>query len=425
MAENSNPSKQEFLDYVKGRKDDVDLDTEEGQKALYDICSMHKKLPLADRNWDELAGMLALGEGIGGEWIRSWIKERQRRDGTLPRNVRLNIPSDRNASPLPEKEPTIEDLEAEKQSVYEERQRLRDTYNAKRRLMRESSRLDMMKELMSDIADKMGDVPDVVYKGDGGKPDVEGIVMLSDFHIGDEIHNFYNDYDSETAAKRLGKVVSDTVAECKADGVRTLNVVNLGDLINGIIHTSARLEQEMDVTQQIITASGLLAKALAGLKAAAPRIVYRSCIDNHSRAMADLHESIENENFSKVIDFYLRAKLADSGIEFADDNLDPDIGRFTLANGKKVIFVHGHRDDPSRIFRNMVGATHEYIDYCLIGHFHSPAYREEDGCRIITNGALCGTEQYAFSKRYFGKASQTLLIFDGDNLKMDVIGCDI
>ena len=62
---------------------------------------MHKKLPLASRNWDELAGVLALGEGIGGEWLRSWTKERQRRDGTLPRNIRLNIPSDRNDSVLP------------------------------------------------------------------------------------------------------------------------------------------------------------------------------------------------------------------------------------------------------------------------------------------------------------------------------------
>lgn len=425
MAENNNPSKAEFLDYIKDHKDEVSLDTDDGTKVLYEICSMHKKLPLADRNWDELAGMLALGEGIGGEWLRSWTKERQRRDGTLPRNIRLNIPSDRNDAILPEEEPSIEDLRTEKKAVYEERQRLRDTYNANRRLMREESRVDLLKELMAEAADKAPEIPDVKYNGTGAKEENEGILMLGDFHIGDEIHNFYNNYDSETAARRLGKVVNTVVLQCSLDKVGVLNVVNLGDLINGLIHTSARLEQEMDVTKQIMFAADLLAKTLIALKAAAPRIVYRSCLDNHSRAMADLHESIENENFSRLIDFYLRARLAGSGIEFADDNLSPDIGKFDLANGKKVIFVHGHLDSPSKIFQTMVGATHEYVDYCLMGHYHSPAYREEDGCRIITNGSLCGTEQYAYGKRYFGKASQTLLIFQGNDLHIDIIDCDL
>lgn len=53
MAENNNPSKAEFLDYIKDHKDEVSLDTDDGTKVLYEICSMHKKLPLADRNWDE------------------------------------------------------------------------------------------------------------------------------------------------------------------------------------------------------------------------------------------------------------------------------------------------------------------------------------------------------------------------------------
>ena len=37
------------------------------------------------------------------------------------------------------------------------------------------------------------------------------------------------------------------------------------------------------------------------------------------------------------------------------------------------------------------------------------------------NSSIVGPEQYAFSKRFFGKASQKLLVFEGDNLyNMDI-----
>ena len=42
--------------------------------------------------------------------------------------------------------------------------------------------------------------------------------------------------------------------------------------------------------------------------------------------------------------------------------------------------------------------------------------KEFQGCRVIVSGSIVGTEQYAFSKRLFSKASQTLLIFEDENL---------
>ena len=83
----------------------------------------------------------------------------------------------------------------------------------------------------------------------------------------------------------------------------------LGDFIHGTIHTSARLEQQMNVVEQIMLASEVLADCLNKLKAAAPHIIVCSCTDNHSRALPDLHESIEAENFGKLITFYLEAEL--------------------------------------------------------------------------------------------------------------------
>jgi hypothetical protein len=425
MSDSDQKLKDEFLKYVEDQKEEIDFDTDEGKDIVYDICLRHKALPVGKRNWNELAGLLALGEDRGGEWLRCWMKQRQRENGALPRNPRVAIPSEISNNPDTHTDATKEDMQKERESLYIERQKTRDVWNAFRRSLRSETRLETFKELIQECANDMAALPKVEYAGSRDDRNAEAILMLSDFHIGDQIDNFYNKYNSEIAMKRLSKVVEDTIDYCQREKVFRLNIVGLGDFLNGVIHTSARLEQEENVTKQVMIASEMLAKAITELQKAAPEVVYRSCVDNHGRIMADIHQNIEEENFSKIIDFYLEARLQGTKVVIAKDNLDDDIGQIDLANGKKVIFVHGHRDSPERIFQNMVGATHMYVDYCLMGHFHSPAYREENGCRIITNGCLCGTEQYAMSKRYFGKASQTLLVFDGDNLIEHIIECDL
>ena len=423
MSEGNQQVKEDFLKHVEEVKDEASFDDEEGIDILCSVCAEHKALPISLRNWNELAG--ALGLGVDGEYLRCWYKAHLRQDGTLPRNPRIALPSDQSKSPDSGTQRTIADMEEEKQSLYVERQQTRDVWNAYRRTMRETARVEELKQLISEAAGKAPRLPDYKYDGPTREGGSEAILMISDLHIGDHIKNEYNIYDASIAAKRMACIVEKTVERCRRDNVEILDVVNLGDLIEGILHTSARLEQEMPVTEQIMIASDLLAQSLNGLLKAAPKVIYRSCVDNHSRAMADYHQNIESENFSKIIDFYIKAKLDGKGIVFANDNFDDDIGRFSLQNGKKVIFVHGHRDHPGNIFSNMVGMTHEYVDYCLMGHYHSPAYREDNGCAIITNGSVCGTNKYAMSKRYFGHASQNLLVFSGEDMTMHILDCNV
>ena len=244
----------------------------------------------------------------------------------------------------------------------------------------------------------------------------EAILMISDLHIGADCDNFYNTYNSKVAERRVMKLVDNTINYCHLNNVKRLNVVNLGDLINGIIHVSIRLEQEFDVVEQIMTAGEIMSRALNKLQLAAPEIIYRSVTDNHSRAMANKAEAIEKEQFSRLIDWYLEERLKNTKIKFANDNLDVDIGKFDLLNGKKVMFAHGHNDNANQAFQHFVGATKEFIDYVLLAHFHSEKLKNYQGMKVFVNGSIVGTEGYASSKRLYSDPCQTLLIFDDDNI---------
>jgi predicted phosphodiesterase len=425
MSDSDQKLKDEFLKYVEDQKEEIDFDTDEGKDIVYDICLRHKALPVGKRNWNELAGLLALGEDRGGEWLRCWMKQRQRENGALPRNPRIAIPSDLSDNPDDHTDMTKEEMAQQRQDLYIERQKTRDVYNAYRRSLRSETRVQEFKELIQESAQKAKTLPNVNCDFDEKNSKNEAILMISDFHIGDKIDNFYNKYNAEIAIRRFSHVIGETIEKCKRNHVEKLNVVNLGDLVAGIIHISSRLEQEENVSDQVLIASKMLSEGLNELQKAAPIVTYRSCLDNHGRMSPDIHQNIEEENFGKIIDFYLEARLEGSKIQIIHDNLSDDIGRIVLDNNKKVLFVHGNRDYPDSAFKNMVGATQEYIDYILMAHRHSPAYHEDNGCRIITNGCLCGSTLYADSKRFYGKASQTLLVFEGNDLITNIIECDL
>ena len=136
--------------------------------------------------------------------------------------------------------------------------------------------------------------------------------MFSDLHLGVDCNNFYNKYNPEIAVKRVSRLVDRTIKYCKANDISRLTVINMGDMIHGIIHTNARIEAGLSVTEQIIKASEIISQALNRLQESASEVIYRSVVDNHARAMANKHEHIEKENFNKIIDWFVEERLKDS-----------------------------------------------------------------------------------------------------------------
>ena len=303
---------------------------------------------------------------------------------------------------------------------FTEKQKVRDWYNAYRRDLRDEVRIQNFKDEIIAAADKFKTLTPVVYESSGELGDKEAILLLSDLHIGVECDNFYNKYNVDVARDRLNKLLSQTVEYCLRNNVGTLHVFNMGDMIHGVIHTNARIEQQMDVAEQVIVAGELISSFLNSLTIAAPTVTYRSVYDNHSRAIANKNEHIEKEQFSRVIDWFIKERLKDTSIKFVENDIDGGIGSLTLQNGKEVMFAHGHQDGRNNSMQNFIGLTRKWIDYICLAHYHSAAVKEFQGCRVFINGSIVGTEQYAFGKRLFSKPTQKLLIFDKSDTVQDI-----
>ena len=389
-----NKELQKFIDNQKEITDDV----------LYKIGVKHKSIPRNERNWEELSEYLDLDKS--GEQLRSWVNARQVRDGSMTPRLLLSNPT---IGDTPE-------ITAQLETLHKERLKARDAMNSHKALLRDEARLEQFREDIKEVARGLDKLPKIKYNGKIDKRSTEAVLLLSDLHFGVDCSNFYNKYNDDVAAQRLAKLVAYVINYCKVNNVKTLNVVNLGDMIHGIIHTNARIDQQYDVITQVMKAAELIAEVLNTLQQAAPEVKYRSCSDNHSRVNANKADNIERENFGRIIDWFLQERLKDSSIKFIDDNLDFGLGRFELSNGKICCYSHGHEEVLNNVFQNYVGATKSYVDYIFLGHFHTAKMKTFQNAKVFVNGSIVGTEEYALSRRFFSEPEQLLLVFDKDNV---------
>ena len=371
-------------------------------RNLLEICTIAKQE--TDLTWQELADYLDMGKSKSA--LKSWYY----------RQLKVNN-SEEHIKMVKDQPTDIPEYSDEQEFVdqYKVITQNRDILNSYRKMIRDSARIDSFKDYLKECISELPKLPNFPYSIKVRTIGTEAVALLSDLHMGVNCDNFYNKYNLEVAIERLNKWTDNVLHYCDIMNVNKFHILNLGDMIHGLIHTSARVEQQFDVVSQIINAAELIAKALNKLSQAPIEILYRSCTDNHSRAVADLHSHIEQENFHRLIDWYLEERLAGTSIKFVNDNLDKSMGLFELENGKLVGFAHGHHDSINVSFQNFIGATKKFVDYICLGHYHCEKVKSFQGSTIIVNGSIVGTEQYANSKRLYSDPSQLLLIFDGNN----------
>lgn len=392
---NSNAELYDYIDSLNIKPGTYSAD------QLVQIGLLHKQLPLKEKSWKNLANKL--GYPYSGEYLRCFVNRKQRQ---------LDINDVGEVKKISEDPDLYEKL-------YKEKTEIRDIYNAYRRGLRNDARDNRFKNLILDAVQKL---PKINFnqkhlKHINNSDTTEAVLLISDMHLGVDCANFYNTYNTTVAQDRMAKISIDVVEYCKLFNVKRLNVLNLGDLIQGLIHTTARIDAELDVSDQVMLAAELLAQMLAYLdNSLDTEIVYRSCTDNHSRMTATKDDNIENENFNRIIDWYLKARLKDSNIKLINDNIDASIGKFNLINGATAMFAHGHLENTNKCVDAFAGATKQFIDYIFLSHFHNSKEKSYNGSKVFVNGSIVGTEQYALSRRLFGPAEQKLIIFKDANI---------
>jgi len=311
----------------------------------------------------------------------------------------------------------IKKMQEQKDELYKERVKVRDQTREKYKTLRDEARIEVLIDAIRQSAESYPEIKPI-YRDEitMAKDGAEGILTLSDWHVGSEVDNFRNEFNEQILEKRVATLVRKTIKYCMVHNVTKLAVIHTGDILDGLIHTSLRLESEFDVIEQVKKASSLIYQLLINLSENIKNVSFRGVLDNHSRVVANKHEHVEKENFSNLIFWWLEAKLEGSRVRIIKDNLDENIGLFQLNNGKNVFFVHGHLDPPATVTQNLSFGSGVMADIVILGHYHADKMKTFQGKKVYLAGSLRGVDSFALNHRMFGDPTQMLLIFDEDEI---------
>ena len=236
------------------------------------------------------------------------------------------------------------------------------------------------------------------------------VCLISDIHYGIKTTNALTPYDSDICKQKMNYLIDKTIKFSLENDVDKLYLMILGDEISGLIHTTTRLEQREDVISQVIDVSELLYESIIKLANNLPFVVVGLAQGNHSRVMADKKDSLEQENFTRLVKEFLKLRLANiSNVLLLENEFDEAIIEVNI-RGYNVIGLHGQNDSLNNISR-LTEMFDKKIDYVCFGHYHNSREFESNRTEVIVNGCFSG-DDYSKKMRFYNKPIQKLLLFD-------------
>ena len=308
----------------------------------------------------------------------------------------------------------LEEIELEKIELQKQQVRMRDQKRLMNTKLRELARLEHLENYLKETVEEIEPINLPKIK-DKNKSDNEAMVVISDEHIGMKIDSKFNTYNIEIAKERLAKLQKETMDRIEKEGISKLYIAHLGDGIHGAIHTTARIESEENVIQQIITLAHMLESFVEDFVQKGIDVTFCSVAGNHSRAMPNKKESLGTaENFERLLTVFL-GKAFNQFDNYSQ--IDDEEGIIVLdIKGKTVVLVHADLDKGNGVVTKLNDMLNLSIDYIFTGHVHNAFYKEHGNAVQFGVGSLCGLDQYAISGRFSGRPSQMILTFDDDGV---------
>lgn len=319
--------------------------------------------------------------------------------------------SDKTYRQVAKKYEDFHDFESKFIDLEKQRVRVRDANREYKNDIRNQARIDELNDRLIEAIKNQE--PIKIDRVNGKKGKSKAIVNASDWHIGANHKNYWGEYSVNIAKERIQHYANEVVKYCNMHDVGEILILNMGDMIEGMIHVSTRIQAEIDAVQQSSVAAELFANFIAFIESnTSADIKVGWVLDNHSRIHANKKDHIEAESFGKLIMelVELRLKMSNSSVKIVGNVIDDNIGYYRLGD-KNVVWLHGHLDNPATVEHKLQAGLDFKIDVIVIAHRH---HQYTKG-KVYQVPSPKGVDDYAKNGRMFDDAAQSFRIYDGNN----------
>lgn len=239
----------------------------------------------------------------------------------------------------------------------------------------------------------------------------EGVLLLSDMHFGQVTENYWNTYNSMEFNKRCEVLTQRVVEISRRHNVQKINILGLGDYINGLIHTTTRLSNRESIVEQVSDVSEAISTIVYNLAKEVPYVTLTMTDDNHSRIFANKSENTDKDSFVPFMKEFIKMRIKSlPNVVFIENHIDSGIAVLDIC-GCTVVGVHGDKDGMKTAISRMTSMLRTNIDYLCMAHYHNCKEDTEGESELIVNGSFGGTDEYAKNLRLHSKPMQKYMIF--------------
>ena len=289
-----------------------------------------------------------------------------------------------------------------------EKEKLKNERNHVNAQVRVLARVSHLVECMKDDIQKLEARERLVVESVKDRLPRDGIMFLSDLHMGAETDNILDCYNPQILEKKLKYYVESALSFAKEQNIEDMFFLLGGDLITGIIHNVNRFDSRLNVSEQVIKVAYLLSDVIDEVsKHYNVKVAITN--GNHDRIVAERDNHIEEENFTTFINEIIKLRLSENKrVEFLPSD-DCTLTRFYI-RGQKCVLIHGNNDKRNTINR-LIEMDKTVFDWVFSGHWHRAEQWEHNHTTIIVNGAF-GGEGYSKNARLYNKPIQKFMVFN-------------
>lgn len=328
---------------------------------------------------------------------------------------------------------SVDDAIVHCSSLVKKHQKKLDTVRVERKVVRETSRVNVvLEELTRSLVDVFDayELSALTTSHPTQKDRSMGVIQLSDLHFGERIVEVSdNVFDTSVVCARLKKFADSAKIYFKAMGIDTVLIAMTGDLINSDRRLDEISTNSENRAAVVFTAVDVLQQFIMDINKDF-NVTVASICGNESRIGKDYGwaNNIASDSFDFIIHHILsRLFVGSKGVTVLPMN-DP-LESVVAVNGSNFLLIHGHNGlaNTARAEMEVAKLKAKYvsrgvcIDYVICGHIHA-AYISDTFAR---SSGLPGANSYSDKGlNLTSRSSQNIYIVHGkgmvDGIKIDL-----
>ena len=315
----------------------------------------------------------------------------------------------------------LEEIKQAKHELEKERQKLYATKVEASRNLRQESRIELFYENIKSAIEVLP-MPNIVVNSESSsrRNNKTYLLGIADIQAGANFDIPNNKYSLSICEERFNKLLNCVAQYILDNNIFRLNVVGLGDTVQGILRLTDLKLNETSVVEATISIARMIACFLNQLSAFCRIDYYHVPSSNHgqTRPIGSKASELASEDMEYVIGNYIHDVLRENErvvvhLNYGCDYIDIPVFNFN------VTAMHGHTiKNLDTALRDMSATRRKLIDYLVLGHYHNAKTipgNEHDShdTEVLMCPSFQGTDPYAFYK--LGKSSKAackMFIFD-------------